>query len=419
MTKINLSVDTGYSDTKVSYQIAEENRMRYFLMSPKIANITQTKLDNYREQKGWLGSPIPERQAWLELAEKKIIAVGSLADEFDSIYSRAKPEQPKYESALYKVLVAIGVVIQKHQLSSRAKIKLNLAVLLPCNEYSDRHRFEQALSKVCSSYKFRGQTLKVKIDKFVCRPEGGGLAMARMNLNGGDWFRRQRLGILMLGSRNLTGLYFEYGELKVSESPLMGFSYLVNDIVKQTSGLTAERITEAIFLGLRTIRPKASDQNGCERPFWSELEAIKNLATARDLNLWREEVDYIAEVIEKVALDWEDKLKTWLRDIFPANLTEISISGGSVPFFALMLEQHFNCLIYSEKPKPLFYRECQFVPIYLGAGIVLQVEKALQLNKMESNKQALSFRLIDCCAVLDDLIDINLEEKELESAKAV
>ena len=129
MTKINLSVDTGYSDTKVSYQIAGENQIRYFLMSPKVTNITQTKLDNYREQKVWLGCPTPERQAWLELSDEKIIAVGSLVDEFDSIYSRAQPERPKYETALYKVLVAIGVVIQKHQLSNRAKIKLNLAVL--------------------------------------------------------------------------------------------------------------------------------------------------------------------------------------------------------------------------------------------------------------------------------------------------
>ena len=418
MTNIYLSVDTGYSDTKVGYRLEGEDRIRYFLMSPKIASVTQAKLDNYRERKGWLGSPTPERQSWLELNEQ-IIAVGSLADEFDSIYSRAKPNQPKYESALYKVLVAIGVVVQKHQLSSRRKIKLHLVVLLPCNEYSDRHLFQNKLISICPRYKFRGQTIKVKIDKFVCRPEGGGLAMARMRLNGREWFVGQKLGILMLGSRNLTGLYFEYGELKVSESPLMGFSYLINDIVKQTSGLTSERLTEAIFLGLRKVRRKYADQNGCRKqPVWAELEPIQNLATAYDPDLRSKEIAYIADVIERVAQDWSEKIESWLRDVFPPNLTEISISGGSLPFFAPMLEQHFNSSIYSEQPKAL-NSEPRFVPIYLGAGIVPQVEKTLNLRTKEAVEQALSFRLIDCYAVLDHLITVNLEGKKLEQAKAV
>ena len=93
-----------------------------------------------------------------------------------------------------------------------------------------------------------------------------------------------------------------------------------------------------------------------------------------------------------------------------------TISGGPLPFFAPMLEQHFNCSIYSDTPKPL-NSEGRFVPIYLGAGIVPQVEKTLQLKTPEAVEQALSFRLIDCFAVLDELIALNLEEKELEATK--
>ncbi len=419
MTHIYLSVDTGYSDTKVGYRLEREDRVRYFLMSPQIASVNQAKLDDYQERKGWLGSLAPERQSWLELEGEKRIAVGSLASEFDSIYSRAKPNQPKYESALYKVLAVIGVIVQKHQLSKRQKIKLHLAVLLPCDEYSDRLLFQAALSSSCQSYQFRGQTIKVKIEKFICRPEGGGLAMARMSLNGEEWFMKQRLGVLMLGSRNLTGLYFEYGEPKVTKSPLMGFSYLINDIVDLTSGLTPEKLTEAIFLGLRKVRRKYSDKNGCrKRPVWSELEAIQNLATAMDSHLRSEEIIYIANVIEKVAKDWEEKIDSWLSEVFPDNLMEISISGGPLPFFAPMIEQHFNCSIYSETPKALNPEE-GFVPIYLGAGIVPQVEKILQLDGRDVMEQALSFRLIDCYAVLDELIGENLEEKELERTEAV
>lgn len=413
MTNIYLSVDTGYSDTKAGYRIEEEDQFRYFLMSSKIASITQTKLDNYRERKGWLGCPAPERQSWLEWNEQ-IIVVGSLASEFDPIDCR---NEPKYGTALYKVLTAIGVIIQKHQLLTKKKIKLRLAVLLPCNEYSDRHRFQKRLELICSNYKFRGQTIKVKIEEFVCRPEGGGLAMARMRLNGAEWFSQQRLGVWMLGNRNFTGLYFEYGELKVADSPLMGFSYLINQIVDLTSGLTPEKLTEAIFLGLRKVRRKYSDQNGCrKRPAWSELESIKNLATARESSLRKEEIIYIANVIETVAQEWEDKIKDWLKEVFPPNLTEISISGGPIPFFAPMVEQHFNCPIYSETPKPL-NSEGSYVPILLGAGIVPRVEKTLQLKTTEAIDLALSFRLIDCYAVLEEMIGTNLEEEEREQTK--
>lgn len=417
MSDIYLSVDTGYSDTKVGYRLGKEERFRYFLMSPKIARIDRMKLDNYRDRKGWLGCPTPERQSWLE-SNERIIAVGSLADEFDPIYSRAKPNQPKYENALYKVLAAIGVVVQKHELSTRAKIKLHLAVLLPCNEYSDRHRFQKTLCQICSTYKFRGQAIKVKLKEFVCRPEGGGLAIARMRLNGSEWFVRQRLGILMLGSRNFTGLYFEYGELKTSTSPLMGFSYVIERIVEQTSGLTSEQLTEAIFLGLRKVRGKSCSENGCQKPNWSELKAIRDLATARDLNLWQQEVNYIADVIEAVARDWEERLEKWLNEIFPPNLTEVSISGGPLPFFAPMLERYFNCLIYSDLPKPLGI-EARFVPIYLGAGLVAEVEKSWQLKTRESVERALSLRSIDCYAVLEELVALSQEEKELEPAKTV
>lgn len=412
MTKIYLSADTGYSGTKATYWLEEGHQYDYFLMSSKIASVTPKKLKEYQENKGWLGCPTPERQSWLEWDEK-IAIVGSLAEQFDPIDCR---EEPKYSTALYKVLAAIGVIVQKHGLSTRKKIRVKLAVLLPCDEYSDRERFQKILSKVSSNYKYRGQTIKVKIEEFVCRPEGGGLAMARMGLKGGEWFNRQRLGIWMLGSRNFTALYFEHGELKVSDSPLMGFSYLVNEIVEKTSRLSPQKLNEAIFLALEEERRNnGSTYDYVTRPMWSQSEGIKSLATARDLSLWQEEVNDIARVVENVGREWEEKVEKWLKKVFPPNLTEISISGGPVPFFAPLIEQYFNCSIYSEQPKRLKYGT-NFVPIELGAGITPKVKAKLSLNTLNTREQALAFRLIDCFAVLDNLVDID-EEQIVESTK--
>ena len=412
MTNIYLSVDTGYSSIKVVYRLEGEKRSRYFLMSSKIASVTQKKLEQHKKRKGWLGCPAPERQSWLEWNEQ-IAVVGSFASEFDPIDCR---DEPKYSTALYKVLAAVGVIVQKHGLSTLKRIRIKLAVLLPCDEYSDRHRFEKSLKKVCSRYKYRGQTIKLKIETFMCRPEGGGLAMARMSLKGEEWFNSQRLGIWMLGSRNFTALYFEYGDLKVSDSPLMGFSYLVNEIVEQTSRLTPKKLNEAIFLALEEERYKnGTTYDYATRPMWSQSNGIRSLATARDLSLWKEEVMDIASVIEDVEQEWSEKIKNWLKKVFPTNLTEVSISGGPVPFFAPMIEEYFNCSIYSEQPKRLKYGT-NFVPIELEAGILPRVKEALELTTLNAVEEALVHRLTDCFAVLNELIEIN-EEEIIESTK--
>ncbi|NJO93178.1 MAG: ParM/StbA family protein [Hydrococcus sp. RM1_1_31] len=329
MSDIYLSVDAGNSDTKVEYRTPLDSVARYFLMSSAVEEVTKSKLKDYRERKGWLGSPVPEKQAWLEWNEQ-VFLVGALAYEFDPCDRRV---EPKYENAVYKVLAAIGVIVQKHQLATTKKLKVRLGVLLPCNEYSDRHRFQKSLELMSSSYQFRGQTIKVKLEEVVCRPEGGGLAIARMRLNGEEWFSRQRLGVWMLGDRNFTGLYFESGELKVSDSPLIGFSFMLDRIIERTSGLTRASLTEAIFQGLQEAQKTYPEDSSFPcRPPWEELEAIKALATARDPSLRSLEVKDIACAIESVASEWDEKIQKWLKRIFPKRLTEISVCGGRFHF---------------------------------------------------------------------------------------
>jgi Actin like proteins N terminal domain len=410
MSDIYLSVDAGNSDTKVEYRTPLDSVARYFLMSSAVEKVTKLKLKDYRERKGWLGSPAPEKQAWLEWNEQ-VFLVGALAHEFDPSDRRV---EPKYESAVYKVLAAIGVIVQKHQLATTKKLKVRLGVLLPCNEYSDRHRFQKSLELMSSNYQFRGQTIKVKLEEVACRPEGGGLAIARMRLNGEEWFSRQRLGVWMLGDRNFTGLYFESGELKVSDSPLIGFSFMLDRIIERTSGLTRASLTEAIFQGLQEAQKTyPEDSSFPSRPPWEELEAIKALATARDPNLRSLEVKDIASAIESVASEWDEKIQKWLKRIFPKRLTEISVCGGPLPFFAPTIEQYFNCSMFSEQARPLNSFE-PFVPIRVGAGIVEKIKEVFQLHTEEANEMALPFRLVDGYIVLDYLITSSEEENDCQ-----
>ena len=78
----------------------------------------------------------------------------------------------KYENALYKILAAIGIIASKHQLLAQKTLKVYLGVLLPWNEYSDRQRFESQLDKMLAKFSFRASPLKVKLLRFLLRPEG-------------------------------------------------------------------------------------------------------------------------------------------------------------------------------------------------------------------------------------------------------
>ena len=58
-----------------------------------------------------------------------------------------------------------------------------VGLLLPCNEYNDRARFEQQFRSMLSLLKFRSQSWKVNLSLFLCLPEGSGLAHIRCEEN--------------------------------------------------------------------------------------------------------------------------------------------------------------------------------------------------------------------------------------------
>ena len=96
----------------------------------------------------------------------------------------------------------MGVIAESNNLNPK-KISLQLAVLLPWNEYEDREKFYNKLKQYLSSFVFRGLSYSVELDKFICRPEGGGLAAIHTRKKGKEWQQDKKLGILMFGHRNI------------------------------------------------------------------------------------------------------------------------------------------------------------------------------------------------------------------------
>lgn len=418
MTDIYLSVDVGGSQTKIIYQLDDQTKPSYLLLPPAIEEITKDKLNSYMERLGWIGSPSPDQQLWVEW-NNRVVVLGEFAANFDAL-DRIK--ELKYENALWKVLAAIGLIVELNQVKVTAKkpIYLELALLLPWNEYSDRRRFSEQLEKMLADFTVRKQNLKVNLERFSCRPEGGGLAALRIKDRGGDWLRTQQLGVLMFGHRNTTALYFDRGQLKLGDSPLLGFANMLDMVIDMTSGLDRERLAMALFNARYSIIDKIRAQNRSytARPDWKDFPEIKALASAKDSTLREKEILDIASAISVATAEYWDKLSRWMDKVFPTPLNEVIIGGGAAYHVEVELEEYFNCAWQLKKIsdyREQYERTGQYIPknrdqpmtpMVWGSGFIEKVQETFNLEKQHLEKDFTAARLVDCFGLFDHLLGL-------------
>ena len=419
MPKLFLCVDPGGSQTKIIYQLTRDKKPRYLLMPPEVEQIKESNLKRYLEKESSMSNPSPIRQAYLEV-NKRTFVVGYFASKFDP---EDRLQEIKYENALYKTLAAVGVIAESNKLNPK-KISLQLAVLLPWNEYEDRAKFYSKLIEYLSSFVFRSNSYSVQVDKFICRPEGGGLAAIHTRKKGREWQQDKKLGILMFGHRNITALCFEYGEL-TGDSPLIGFSKFLDNVISRTSGLDRDRIASAIFKGLESEETdKYSSDDYASYTFypeWNELNAIKELANAKDEDLRSLEITDVCQAIKVATEEYWTTVSKWLTRVFPADLDEVVISGGASRFLEPDLEKHFNCehkyeIKDGSYPRYTYRRiggyqpyesKRHFTPMVWGAGFASEIKQILALKGKFEAENSLSYRLVDAYGLFDLLISKN------------
>ncbi|MEM8804531.1 MAG: ParM/StbA family protein [Cyanobacteria bacterium P01_G01_bin.38] len=396
MADLFLVVDTGGSQTKIIYQRSNADSPHYLFMPPEVERISPQQLQLYQERLGWLGAPAPQQQAWLTVNDE-VWVVGAFANEFDP---QNRLHEKKYENALYKVLATIGVLVQKLNLPS-PKLTIQLGILLPWQEFNDQKSFQGQLRSMLANFQFRNLKLKVKLEAFICRPEGGGLAATRMRQQGIDWFQQQRLVVLLFGHRNTSALYFEHGQFKHGDSPLYGFSQMVNLVLERCSLLDSHALLMAL---VKTMSHAKSQHIATSKEFygasmklsyprWSGEEQIKALATARTQTLRDTEIKAIAQAIE-TALDlyWQ-KLETWLNRVVPRPLDEAIISGGAALFLKPKLEAYFS----DHRRRRSFY--CR---VAWDANLEEPLQKAFRPGLSGSWEEAA--RLADAYGLFDQLL---------------
>lgn len=415
MPSFFVCLDPGGSQTKVIYQLPRDEKPRYLLMAPEVEEIAEDNLHRYLAKESKMSNPSPIRQSYLEVNQKTFV-VGHFASKFDP---EDRLPEIKYENALYKALAAVGVIAELNGLNPQ-KISLQLAVLLPWNEYEDREKFSRKLAAYLKDFVFRGQSYSVKLDKFSCRPEGGGLAAIHTKKQGKEWQQNKRLGILMFGHRNITALNFEYGDL-TGGSPLIGFSKFLDNVIERTSGLDRERIASAIFQGLEAKKiVMYEDLRSASQTFypnWSKLDAIQTLANAKDDDLRQQEIEEVCEAIDIATEEYWLTVSKSLNRMFPHNLDEVVISGGASRFLSPDLERYFNCRHTCDQRGSSYYpsylrlgkyeplkSEQHFTPIIWGAGLTQEIAEILDLDGEKEAENSLSYRLIDAYGLFDLLL---------------
>ena len=239
---IILVIDFGSSLTKAIYQVSNRKRKKLLIMSPCVSQVSISEL---RRQEGAIRfDKPPEHSSWVSTSfqsKEDVIAVGFLAEQFGRSSSF---KQLKYENAVYKVLAAIGVIINREQLFDET-VRVRLMTLLPYGEYGNSDQLRELLVQTMRQFSFQGRELKVKFDFFMNVPESTGL----IELKTSGAFEYDKSMALMFGHRNMSGVVFDRGQLVRSESYTtdFGFHHLVNAIAERSPVRSLSGLTKALY----------------------------------------------------------------------------------------------------------------------------------------------------------------------------
>jgi Actin like proteins N terminal domain len=337
MPDLSVAIDVGGSSTKIVYQSAAMDNSHYWYMPPEVESISQAQLDRFFEQQAGLGKSTPELNAWLTI-DDQVWVVGQMARHF---MPENRIQEKKYENALYKVLAVIGVILDDDQFATDKTISLRLAMVLPMDEFGDRKRLQAQLQLMLKSFHFRGRRYRVKLDHWLCRPEGAGLMAFYLQQFPAE-FANQSVGFVMLGHRNVTGLRFDAGELMASDSPLLGFAGLLDQVVAATSGIQPLPLCEALFDAMHQAARQIYQPHQTLHPKWATSPAMQALITVKQPTLREAELAELDRAVQNAIQDYWLRLERWLVKIFPSAVDSVVIGGGAALLLQPELEVHFN-----------------------------------------------------------------------------
>lgn len=327
MVDVIIVADVGSSGSKFYVQIqmhsqgvqhqAKNPQLQLLLMEPHVIGVSRERLELYEKERK--GHASPEDLAWVEY-DGQCFAVGHLA--FDEFGANVGEKELKYERAIPKILAAIGALAEREGLPSH--FTLRLGVLLPYKQFKNREALEDALPQALSSFRFRFQDYSIELERFECKPEGGGLLLVRRKLLGEAFAQKDAL-VLVIG-------YFHASYLKVTRGVIsggtsdQGFIRLIEKVEDLTSGHKREDLIPAIYQAGASV-----DQS-----------VLKSLGRSRDPKFRRLEVAQLVKATKAARKDCWGSLTSWFHNSFPLTIEEVGLTGGTAGYWQPELEGLFS-----------------------------------------------------------------------------
>lgn len=306
-----LALDFGGSATKIIGGVSGGVR-EAMVMNPEVIEMPKESLDS--KSMNWLKGARKNR-AWVGLNDK-YYAVGYLAKKY---LSTPQLTSLKSNLAIPKILSACWVYSELFNLGNR--FSLSVACFLPPGEYEDRADFEKELGFALSEFETLDSTFKVSLKHFDCKPEGSGVFMEHWRLEKENAVN-SLCANLMFGYRNSSVVLIEKGNVGKFQTTDLGFIKMIESVQQKTSGYTIEALTVAIAQ-------------------WDGKEdlCLFNILRREELEAKKIELDTLKSQIQIAKIEYFSRLKNWLREVVPKNVSQVVISGGTADYLKSELKE--------------------------------------------------------------------------------
>lgn len=322
MENLTIAADFGASLGRAIYHDGSPEP-KLILLKPEIISLSPSSILAY--QNSWsLGSSYPELSAWLRVKER-YYALGELARHRFRVLPHV--DEPKYNKAIYQCLGIIGSVLQREKSNPS---ELDLSLVLPLDEFNYKQQFEEELRKALSDFTFRGVDYCLKLNKFICLPEGSGLYLRGRAAEKGQLLAHHKeitIAIVMIGYRNISLMVFDFGVIKVKETTMQGFAQMM-DSIKERVPVVDE---EALILAM--TKPSRSKR----------LRAYEQMAVCEDEEMKKKEVNRLESAISEAMQEYLTVINNFLSaNLKSFRLDELVIGGGTANYLKSELKKYLH-----------------------------------------------------------------------------
>lgn len=215
-----------------------------------------------------LGMGVPHiESAWVTYPDGCYM-VGQGAKKFHG--SEVRDDDLKADKALFKILAILSYV----QRLEAADGPIQVAVLLPFDEYASKKDLEAKLRYLSDVTDYCGQSQKLNIEQIQICPEGAGLFLSGLPTSLDP--AKVRIGVLVVGHRNISWLVTEKGGPVLEESVTnnLGFRWVVQEVRSRTGYKDEMSLAEMIFSD-RELAPKIKEAVDEVLPlYWQQIQSF-------------------------------------------------------------------------------------------------------------------------------------------------